>query len=669
MSDNDKFIPELHDIGKLIDHQSCAYMVFHWFNIEELRKEGISVPQNKTFEGIQKHHCRENNPYCKNEKEILNDLDIVLLIMADHFASGFSRLEEKTKDKFKKKVNIENKSVCKLWNKNKQADIKGKLISCTKENIEAILDIVTKNDWITLSSKYNELLDIVPEDKMPLNNVISLKTHITLVGKVYRFLKTQVESFESGKIEFFGDKLRSFREIEDLKKTILFKLVFVFISMPKFIARVSDLSFFEILKKQLNKLKEQDQVLFVSPESFLFICGKNEKTEDIKFIKELINLGFRLKTKEVIKPFSELVELPQKLVNNEIKKKGKELIRNLKNERIPEDRKNEIKQEFIENYGEFFRVYEPRKPREIKNLCEVCQQNEAILYNELTDEEKKLVTKEEDGKKIIESLGKYCLNIRKEYEKSASLKPFAKWEDETPRPDALWIKVSLDVDNLIKALKVNYEEYIDSVLIDNSELAGEVKKQCKLRFTWISEFLYEYDRFLDKFYERLKESFEIIKINKDFFVGKKADKGQIKEVINIYIKQFGEYFPEFTEFKDNPPIRLSIVWANVKSPLIEVWREITKAENPVSIVLKNGNKLKTTLETMAYLKERLDLTSKNVSSFLHRLTEMYEHSGLSILPLTELFNERWRYEELYKAISKEDLSVNDILNWYKISKE
>ena len=98
---NNKLVPELHDIGKLVDHQNCAYMISHWFNIEELRKERISVPQNKSFEGIQKHHCKEKNPYCKKEEEVLNDLDIVLLIMADHFASGFSRLDEKTKPQIK----------------------------------------------------------------------------------------------------------------------------------------------------------------------------------------------------------------------------------------------------------------------------------------------------------------------------------------------------------------------------------------------------------------------------------------------------------------------------------------------------------------------------------------------------------------------------------------
>ena len=53
MSNSNKFIPELHDIGKLVDHKSCRYMISHYFNIEELKKDDISIPQNKTFEGIQ----------------------------------------------------------------------------------------------------------------------------------------------------------------------------------------------------------------------------------------------------------------------------------------------------------------------------------------------------------------------------------------------------------------------------------------------------------------------------------------------------------------------------------------------------------------------------------------------------------------------------------------
>lgn len=668
---NKPFIPELHDIGKLIDHENCKYMITHYFNVDELEKDRIQLPQNKTFEGIQKHHISE-----QEDPRIMKNLDVILLKMADHFASGFSRLDiedrkrgvedRKTEEKVREVIKADKRSAYKLWNKGGQINIKDQLISCTKENIEAILDIVAKNDWETLFSKYDELLDIVTEDKMPLFNVISLKTHITLVGKVYRFLKSQVQSFDNGKIKFFGDISRTPTGVQDIEKTVKFKVVFASVTMPKFVARVNDLSFFEILDKQLNKLRQEDRMLFVSPDSFLFICGKEEKIENINFIKEFINLGFRLETKEVISPLSELVKLPQELINNEIDSKNKELEKILQNKEIPEDNKENKKRKFIESYCNFYHIYEPQRPEEIEDLCNVCQQNEAIPYNELTEGEKKLVTKEEDGKQIIESLCKYCLNIRKEYEKSGNLKPFAKWEDETPRPDALWIKLSLDINNLMEALKKNYEEYIGNVLKDNPDLAIRVKNQYEIRYTWVSEFLYEYDKFLKKFYEKVKESHEIIKINRDFFVVKKIENGQIKKIVDIYLELFNTYFYDFVIFKDNPPLKLSAVWIDVKSPLMEIWREINKVIKPISIILKNRSKLEVNVETMSYLNNELNLDSENISSFLHKLTEMYEQSGLKLIPLVEVFNERWKYKNLYKAISEKDLSIVDILNWYKI---
>jgi hypothetical protein len=207
------------------------------------------------------------------------------------------------------------------------------------------------------------------------------------------------------------------------------------------------------------------------------------------------------------------------------------------------------------------------------------------------------------------------------------------------------------------------------VLKDNPNLAKEVKKQYKLRYTWISEFLYDYDKFLEKFYESLKKSLETIKINKDSFVAKKIGNGQIKEIIDIYLELFYKYFPDFAGFKNDSPIRFSIAWANVKSPLMWVVREINKVGKPIFIILKNENRLEIDVETMLYLNNELDLSAENISSFLHKLTEMYEQSGLSLIPLAELFNERRKYEKLYEAISKKHLSIMNILDWYKISKE
>ncbi|MBC8526557.1 MAG: hypothetical protein H8D22_06800, partial [Candidatus Cloacimonetes bacterium] len=181
------FIAELHDIGKLIDHKNCKYMISHYFNKEELEKIGIQTPQNKTFTGIQKHHCGKNNPYCEDEKEILNDLDIVLLIMADHFSSGFSRISNELENIVNNSFSVKDKSVYKLWNSNSRIDLTNKLIVCNTENIRKIIDIIENGDFDTLQNQCKELLKLVPENKKQLFNLVSLQTHLILVGKIYRF--------------------------------------------------------------------------------------------------------------------------------------------------------------------------------------------------------------------------------------------------------------------------------------------------------------------------------------------------------------------------------------------------------------------------------------------------------------------------------------------------
>jgi hypothetical protein len=37
MSNTNKFVPEFHDIGKLMYRKNCKYMISHYFNIEVLK--------------------------------------------------------------------------------------------------------------------------------------------------------------------------------------------------------------------------------------------------------------------------------------------------------------------------------------------------------------------------------------------------------------------------------------------------------------------------------------------------------------------------------------------------------------------------------------------------------------------------------------------------------
>ncbi|MBL7086592.1 MAG: hypothetical protein ISS28_05795 [Candidatus Cloacimonetes bacterium] len=664
------FIAELHDIGKLIDHKNCKYMISHYFNKEELEKIGIQTPQNKTFTGIQKHHCGKNNPYCEDEKEILNDLDIVLLIMADHFSSGFSRISNELENIVNNSFSVKDKSVYKLWNSNSRIDLTNKLIVCNTENIRKIIDIIENGDFDTLQNQCKELLKLVPENKKQLFNLVSLQTHLILVGKIYRFLKGQVESFKNGKIKFYGDIERTPTGIQDLENTVNFRIVYVSIVMPKFMARVSDLEIFKLINSRLGKLEDKDQVLFVSSESFLFICNKDSNIEKMEFVKEFLQLGLRLKTIEIIDGLSKIGQIPQELANEEIKKEYKNLIKHINNKNIPEDRKISLKEDFVKKYQSFFHSYEKERHEFVSNLCDICQSREAIPYNNLIDKEKRLVTKEEEGKAIIESVCRECLNIRAEYAKKGGLKDFAKWEDELPQPDAVWIKISLNIENLSVAFKDKYEEYIDSVLSEE-RLDTEFKNKYELRFTWIAEFLDDYNSFFREFYERIKLITDVILIKKDFFVAKNTNQKYLGDIITGYYDLFMKYFPDFSDVKNDGehPIVFTLINSNVKAPLMEVWRNITSlSKKPIKLILKNGNIVEVNFDSLDYLINKVDISQKNVSSFLHRLAEMYKQSGSTIIPLTEIFNERWKYENIYKGIKEKKLSANDIINWYRMVK-
>jgi len=667
---NRKFIAELHDIGKLVDNagNKCRFMLSHYFNEEEIKKAGITLPNNKTFEAIQKHHCEEENPYCKNDKDILNNLNLILLIIADHFSSGFSRVAEKIRKTKGLKVESQ-KGIYKFWHSKKRERLSARLVKCNPKIIGHLLQMVQNNDLSKFWEEFEELTSVVPEDKKQLFNVVSLKTHLILTGKVYRFLLSQVETFRNSKIKFVGDRERTPTGIKDIEKTVQFKIVFASLIMPRFIARVSDLAFFEVLKDELNRIENIDQVLFVSPESFLFICNKEEEVEKVDFVKRLLELGIRLETKEIVDCLSNLGQMPEEIISEKLRKKYEVLQRKMNQQSTSQDEKTSRQKILINTYRKFYNIYEEKKTQSIHNLCDLCQLREAIPYNQLSDKEKELITDSKNEVLIVESLCRKCLDIRKFYKEKSKLKSFANWEKEEPRPDAMWIKISLDMDALIICLEKNYEKYIEATLSSNPELCKNIRNHYELRFTWIAEFLKDYNYFLESFFEIISQDHEdeAKKIYKDFYVIKVHNPQKISDVVEKYFSVFNEIFPDFENFHKTPSIIFTAMWTNVKSPFMEVWREITqKQSKPINIILKNKNRLQLDFEAFDYLINQLNLIEKRISRFLHKLAAIYEESGLKILPMVEIFNERWKYENLYKAISEKELSVEDILNWYRL---
>jgi len=131
MSDK-KFIPELHDIGKLVDNkvrrevkeligkQIKSSRVNHVFIDFDFKKFGVPQPTSPSWWG-QYHHAVGNNEDINdwdlwdslgNAPSYDNKYNLFLLVLADHLASSSSRILREAK-----KSDPEKEGIVKLWNK------------------------------------------------------------------------------------------------------------------------------------------------------------------------------------------------------------------------------------------------------------------------------------------------------------------------------------------------------------------------------------------------------------------------------------------------------------------------------------------------------------------------------------------------------------------------
>ena len=215
-------VPELHDVGKLVDldrlkvlfAQATGYCVDklsfgHDFTLrlgdEELNYDfmktfGIVEPSNLTWKSVRLHH-----------KDVW-DLDVGLLRVADRMASSLSRLlTEEEKKKLQMKTTKEGTH--KLWNPDFG---KGELALLSSiEEIRDLIQKVSNQEVEEFVKAYRTLLDKRPEDFFPPNNLVSLYTHLVLVGKFYRVLKSGAKVEAADLLSFENVRANSVKEAEN----------------------------------------------------------------------------------------------------------------------------------------------------------------------------------------------------------------------------------------------------------------------------------------------------------------------------------------------------------------------------------------------------------------------------------------------------------------------
>jgi len=182
-------------------------------------------------------------------------------------------------------------------------------------------------------------------------------------------------------------------------------------------------------------------------------------------------------------------------------------------------------------------------------ICEICQLNQAT---------EKWID-EESG--IVENLCANCFNIRKRGSKFPKLD---EWEKERASR-ILWIRICLDMDELINILEDLYAEYLRSLGVKEPEERAEI------RFSVLSEFDWDYKEFLNKFRNEILETFgenNFQQILEEFIAVKIESLGDILTVLKVFDNIFTEFFPKFKEV--GSPIKLGVVCSNNKISILGV---------------------------------------------------------------------------------------------------
>jgi len=549
-----------------------------------------------TWVGIKEHHCQLSRP--GKEKVLLEypkRVETFFLCIADNLASAVSRSEEGR--------GHPTYNVHKLWNPPREK-IAVPPIRSDKAVQELITFIGTKPNADDFFTRYKKELEERTEDAHPGANITSLYTHSKLTGQFYRILT----STKDLKIEITDIGGKSKEEICNLLKNAqntwkltVFKIKIHFPQNP---VRARDMNVFKVLEGLIEDTKQkfQDNVIFSTSNELLFVnpLGSNA----LEYIKDKAKeFGFWLDVRKD---------------DQQIKQLNLEEIRNPSSE-----------------YPSLSSEIEPP-------VCEICQMAKG--------------TKEWVRDTVTEQLCEKCYSIR---ELGARLPKIGDWEESEDNPKVVYLKVSLDMEELVKILKGLYIEYLKNVGIPNPEDKAEI------RFSVIAEFQKDYDAFLSTLESKIiteyrEENFQLIL--KDFFCLKIEREREIKRILEIYRSKFKEYFPKFIS---NPSIKLSMTCANVKFPFIWNWKILENPKNDVTVSLIGRGEMNLKMKQIDELL-KVSLPSRNFLLDLSKAAEISKK--LAWIMLNDKGN-RGAYKEfdgLRRAVTSSGIDYDTILVFSKI---
>jgi hypothetical protein len=345
MSEN--FVPEMHDIGKLInndaiqaaldiplvveladldvardrlgtpdapDEEVAQAILDHYtfdghllaFRPEEEKEfeKDIPVrlpgPETLTYRSLRAHHDAVGDDTVIADYPLPADagkLKLFLLILADHLASSVSRATrlEIGMGRARWEVNV-------LW-RGRGPEPKGTVttIEGLRDMLKFIAAAPSAEDFL---KKYGSPLRDIPEAKQAPRDATSLYTHIRLVSQFYRVLEASLES-APGELppRYFGESVESWADAEGKGSEAgkwPYRLLWYRIRFPQALVRARDLNVFILREHCLKSILRRwpDNVLLYTSDSLTLFLPRDLPSSEV--LHPLLAEGFFVDGVELI---------------------------------------------------------------------------------------------------------------------------------------------------------------------------------------------------------------------------------------------------------------------------------------------------------------------------------------------------------------------------------
>lgn len=313
----EKFVPEMHDLGKLIkrgwhrlttDGKALRVHTDRGPSFDNLDWAALNLEKvsfdNATWFGIV-YHMDKTTKWVRDLSEPLPEdiaigiedrVRLFLTIIADHLAATTGRaLGEK-----EKKVGPEEAEVYRLWNPDFAADLKAELkikpvpIDDDEALRKAIELVKNETDWDGYLEEYGPSMQICAEDKDAARRVTSLLSHSELLGKFYRVLEGAVQLLDNPPRLVLGETATKVGGAEGAEAKWVGRLVRATVKFHQQPVRPADVGIFDHLRGCHKAFAQAypDNLLFASADTlWLFLPGRDEpKLANV--LKEYGEAGF-----------------------------------------------------------------------------------------------------------------------------------------------------------------------------------------------------------------------------------------------------------------------------------------------------------------------------------------------------------------------------------------